>query len=85
MEVTGFGQIEDLFSTIDFKRFVLNQRIGITEQNSQFIAANNLSRIVLAADFCSYAEQENLGRNDFDEESRANFESLFKIIRSMGE
>ncbi len=84
-EISGFAQIEDLFSTIDFKRYVLKQRIGITEQNSKFIETNNLSGIILASDFCSHVEQENLGKNDFDEESRANFESLFNVIRSMVE
>ena len=26
---------------------------------------------MLASDFCSFIEQENLGKNDFDEETRA--------------
>ncbi len=82
-EVTGFSEIEDLFSTIDFKRYILKQRIGITERNSSFIAANGLSRIMLASDFCSYIEQESLGKSDFDEETRANFETLFGMVQTM--
>ena len=39
----GFPRIEDLFSTIDFKRYVLQQRIGITVRNSEFIEFNKNS------------------------------------------
>jgi predicted ATP-dependent endonuclease of OLD family len=82
-EYTGFPGIEDLFSTIDFKRYILKQRIGITERNTVFISANSLSRIILASDFCSAVEQENLGKQDFDEETQDNFIKLFNLIREM--
>jgi predicted ATP-dependent endonuclease of OLD family len=82
-EYTGFPGIEDLFSTIDFKRYILKQRIGITERNTVFIGANNLSRIILASDFCSAVEQENLKKEDFDEETKENFSKLFNLIRDM--
>jgi hypothetical protein len=82
-EYTGFPGIEDLFSTIDFKRYILKQRIGITERNTVFISVNNLSRIILASDFCSAVEQENLRKEDFDEETQDNFGKLFNLIREM--
>jgi predicted ATP-dependent endonuclease of OLD family len=82
-EFTECSEIEDLFSTLDFKRYILKQRIGIIEKNSNFIALNNLSRIILASDFCSFVDQEHLGKDDFDEETRINFETLFGIIQTM--
>jgi|WetSurSiteA1Bulk_404760.scaffolds.fasta_scaffold00052_10 predicted ATP-dependent endonuclease of OLD family len=79
----GFTGIEDLFSTIDFKRFILQQRIGITVKNTEFIESNNLSRLILATDFCTKLQKEGTHFNDFDEESRRNFEKLFQIIQNM--
>jgi predicted ATP-dependent endonuclease of OLD family len=81
--ISGFTEVEDLFSTIDFKRHVLKQRVGITESNSQYISSNNLSRIILASDFSSYSEKDKPGREDFDEESRSNFELVFTAIRKI--
>jgi hypothetical protein len=79
----GYRAIEDLFSTIDFKRYILHQRIGITVRNSEYISANNLSRIMLATEFCSSLQTDNIGYADFDEETRNNFEKLFSLIHSM--
>ena len=44
--------IEDLFSTIDFKKYILHKRVGITESNLEYIANNKISRNDLAAAFC---------------------------------
>jgi hypothetical protein len=79
----GFPGIEDLFSTIDFKRFVLQQRIGITVRNTEYIADNKLSRIILASDFLIKLQKDNLSLKDFDEETRNNFEKLFGMIKKM--
>jgi hypothetical protein len=79
----GFTEIEDLFSTLDFKRYILKQRIGITEKNSVFIEVNNISRILLASGFCSLAQQEGLKKEDFDDDTRSNFERLFQMIHEM--
>ncbi|MBN2814705.1 MAG: AAA family ATPase [Bacteroidales bacterium] len=78
----GIAAIEDMFSTIDFKRHVLQQRVGITVSNSSYLADNKLSRVILVSDFCSKMQKENLQVKDFDEETRANFEKLFSYIRS---
>jgi hypothetical protein len=78
-----FAQVEDLFSTIDFKRFILNKRIGITTGNSEYIDNNRLSRIILAVEFCSKIERENITPGDFDEETRSNLERLFDRIKSI--
>ncbi|HJZ39499.1 MAG TPA: AAA family ATPase [Bacteroidales bacterium] len=79
----GYRAIEDLFSTIDFKRYILHQRIGITVRNSDYISANNLSRIMLATEFCTSLQTDNIQFADFDEETRNNFEKLFTLIHSM--
>jgi energy-coupling factor transporter ATP-binding protein EcfA2 len=81
----GFPGIEDLFSTIDFKRYVLQQRVGITLRNSEFIENNKLSRLILATGFCSKIQKDGTLFKDFDEETRQNFEKLFKLIKSMVE
>ncbi len=78
----GFPLIEDLFSTIDFKRFILKQRVGITVKNSEYIQTNNLSRIILVSDFCSRILRESISFKDFDDETRGNFEKLFLLIRN---
>jgi len=84
-EFAGFQGIEDLFSTIDFKRYILNQRVGITEKNSVYMEFNNLSPAILASDFCSAVEIENLRESDFDEETLDNFRKLFSMIDEMVE
>jgi len=79
----GFSTIEDLFSTIDFKRYVLQQRVGITIRNSDFIETNKLSRLMLASEFCSKLQKEKVQFKDFDEETRRNFDELFDLIKNM--
>lgn len=72
--------LEDLFSTIDFKKYVLHQRIGIPESNSDFIKMNKLSRSILAANFVQTIQDEKLTFSNFDEETRDNFERLILEI-----
>lgn len=72
--------IEDLFSTIDFKKYILHQRIGIPESNADFIKTNNLSRSILAANFVQTIQDDKLTFKDFDEETRDNFDHLMKEI-----
>jgi predicted ATP-dependent endonuclease of OLD family len=79
----GIPSVEDLFSTIDFKRFILKQRAGITIKNSDYIETNKLSRMILVSDFHTKLESENIQYKDFDEETRANFEKVFSIIHHM--
>jgi ABC-type ATPase involved in cell division len=79
----GFSAIEDLFSTIDLKRYILQQRIGITTRNSEYIESNKLSRIILVSDFFSKLQKESTQFKDFDEETKKNFKKLFNQIKSM--
>ncbi|UCG28839.1 MAG: AAA family ATPase [Bacteroidales bacterium] len=73
--------LEDLFSTIDFKKFILHQRIGIPESNSEFIKINGYSRSILAANFMQTCRDAKLKFSDFDDETQDNFESLFREIQ----
>ncbi len=78
-----YVMIEDLFSTIDFKRFILQKRVGITESNSEYIMTNDLSRTLLAASFLTYIQDNKIQLTDFDEETQDNFKKLFAIIEKM--
>ncbi|MCD6200199.1 MAG: AAA family ATPase [Bacteroidales bacterium] len=74
----GFQGVEDLFSTLDFKKHVLHQRIGIPESNSDFVRDNKLSRTLLASDFLKSIQEMKI--TDFDEETRENIENVFQAI-----
>ncbi|NOY36822.1 MAG: AAA family ATPase [Chlorobi bacterium] len=74
----GYRGMEDLFSTLDFKKHVLHERIGIPERNSEFVKENHLSGTLLASSFMKHAQ--GLKITDFDEETRENIERLFQAI-----
>jgi len=78
--VEGFQRPEDLFSTIDFKRYILQKRIGITESNTDYIENNGLSRMILVTNFMNLIRTGKLSIADFDDESRKNFKQLFDKI-----
>ena len=75
--------IEDIFSTIDFKRFILQKREGITESNSEYIQTNDLSRSLLAASFMTFIQDNKTKASDFDDETRSNIKKLFGLIDKM--
>jgi predicted ATP-dependent endonuclease of OLD family len=83
IRLDGFASIEDLFSTIDFKNFILHQRVGITESNSEFIELNDLSRAKLASNFVLHVHNNNVKFEDFDEETRDNIQKLVHRIDSL--
>ncbi len=78
-----FQGIEDLFSTLDFKKFVLHQRVGIPESNTEFLKENRYSRAVLASNFMNEVQDNNLKFENFDEETRDNFMWLFQKLESV--
>ncbi len=80
--VDGIESIEDLFSTIDFKRFIIKQRVGITIRNSEFIQMHQLSRMILVSEFHTRIKEENIQFSDFDEETRRNFTELFERVKN---
>jgi len=73
-----FQGVEDLFSTLDFKKYILHQRIGIPESNSEFVKGNHLSRTLLASNFLRYVQELKI--TDFDEETRENIERVFQAV-----
>ncbi|MBP1668352.1 MAG: hypothetical protein H6Q21_718, partial [Bacteroidetes bacterium] len=77
----GFRKVEDLFSTIDFKRFILQKRTGITESNSDYIDNNGLSRMILVTSFLNHIRNEKTIFADFDAETQKNFTLLFEKIK----
>lgn len=78
-----FQGVEDLFSTLDFKKLILHQRVGIPESNSEFLKENRYSRAVLASNFMNEVQDNNLKFEDFDEETRDNFRWLFNRLDSV--
>ena len=63
--------VADLFSTIDFKNYVLHQRVGITESNTECIFFNDLSPVILAHGFHQDVMKGTIKWEDLDAESRA--------------
>ncbi|MFO7656133.1 MAG: AAA family ATPase [Bacteroidales bacterium] len=78
-----YTAIEDMFSTIDFKRYLLQKRIGITESNSEYILTNELSRTLLASGFLTFIKENNSSIKDFDEETQRNYIELFQTLQHM--
>ncbi len=77
----GFSGLEDIFSTIDFKKFILGERIGITESNLEFIRNQKLRRVNLATAFALRNQNNLMAPSDFDEESQENIRMLLhKVI-----
>jgi len=75
--------IADLFSTIDFKNFILHERVGITESNSEYIENNSLSRNMLASSFVLHVQNKKIKLEDFDEETRENIEVLVQKLNKV--
>jgi ABC-type ATPase involved in cell division len=79
----GFPGVVDLFSTLDFKQFILEERVGITETHTSYIEHRQLSPLMLATRFCNKINQQVIKWEDFDTESREHLESLFTMIREI--
>ncbi len=78
-----FLDAEDLFSTIDFKKFVVKVREGITVNNSGYLVDNNYSRAVLASNFLQEVESGQLTCEKLDEESRENLERFAGQLKKL--
>ncbi|MBN2038773.1 MAG: AAA family ATPase [Spirochaetes bacterium] len=83
LKITDKSGIEDLFSTIDFKNFILHKRVGITESNVEYIENKNLSRNILASNFVLHVQNNNVKLEDFDEETRENIRILIYNLESL--
>jgi len=81
IKITDFEYPEDIFSTLDFKKFVIQKREGITERNSDYIIEKGLSRTILASQFINYCEHKNITLKDFDDDTRKNIKLLINKIQ----
>lgn len=68
--------VEDLFSTIDFKKYIVHVREGITVLNSEYLKDNNYSRAVLASHFLQEVEKGKVKFEKLDDESQDNLKAF---------
>lgn len=78
--INEFEYPEDLLSTLDFKKMVLQKREGITEKNSVYIISNGLSRTILASQFINYCEDKKIRFEDLDNDTKDNVKLLFNKL-----
>lgn len=71
-----FLDVEDLFSTIDFKKYIVHVREGITVHNSEYLKDNTQSRAVVASNFLQSVTRGEVKLGDFDDETRGNLDML---------
>lgn len=78
-----YQDTEDLFSTIDFKKFVVKVREGITVKNSDYLKDNNYSRAILASSFLQEVNSGNVSFENLDEETRDNLKHFVLQLGQM--
>ena len=74
---------EDLFSTIDFKKYVVQVREGITVANSDYLKDNNYSRAILASNFLQDVNNGEVELKKLDDETRENLKQFKDRLTSM--
>ncbi len=77
-----FPDPEDLFSTIDFKKHVVQVREGITVKNSDYLRDNNFSRALLSSRFLQEVMAGSIKADKLDEETRENMDNFAKQLAS---
>jgi len=78
-----YQDTEDLFSTIDFKKFVVKVREGITVKNSDYLTDNNYSRAILASSFLQEVTSGNVSFKNLDDETRDNLNHFVQQLAAM--
>jgi len=78
-----YQDTEDLFSTIDFKKFVVKVREGITVKNSDYLKDNNYSRAILASSFLHEVGSGNVSFENLDDETRGNITYFVQQLGGM--
>ena len=74
---------EDMLSTIDFKKYVVQVREGITVKNSEYLKDNNYSRAILASNFLQEVNSGTVEFKKLDEETRENLENFTKKLSGL--
>lgn len=78
-----FPDAEDLFSTIDFKKYIVKVREGITVKNSDYLKDNNFSRAILSSDFLQEVSSGNIDARKLDEETMENINIFVKKLAAI--
>ena len=78
-----YQDTEDLFSTIDFKKFVVKVREGITVKNSDYLKDNNYSRAILASSFLQEVNSGNVSFKNLDDETHDNLNKIIQRLSDM--
>jgi len=74
---------EDLFSTIDLKKFIVKVREGITVKNSEYVKDNNYSRTILASNFLNEVNAGEVVFKNLDDETRDNLNQCMQKLSDM--
>jgi len=74
---------EDLFSTIDFKKFIVKVREGITVKNSEYVKDNNFSRTILSSNFLNEVNAGEVVFKNLDDETRDNLNQCMQKLTGM--
>jgi hypothetical protein len=77
---SSHANIEDMLSTLDFKKHILRTREGITVKNSEYLKEHKLPRAFLASRLLSAVKNGEVTAADFDEETLENLRSLKGLI-----
>ena len=81
--IEDYPDTEDIFSTIDFKKYVVKVREGITVKNSEYLLDNNYSRAILASNFLQEVTSGNLSFKTLDDETRDNMNGLIQQLSTI--
>jgi predicted ATP-dependent endonuclease of OLD family len=76
----NFLNSEDLLSTLDFKKYLLESREGITVHNSEYLQEKELPRNFILSRFLSNVREGKIKATDFDEETLENFKLITDLI-----
>jgi predicted ATP-dependent endonuclease of OLD family len=79
----SFLNSEDLLSTLDFKKFILESREGITISNSLYIKEKELPRNFLLSRFLTAVKEGKIKASDLDEETIENFSMVTGLIKEI--
>ncbi len=78
-----YPDTEDLFSTIDFKKYVVKVREGITVKNSEYLIDNNYSRAILASNFLQEVNNGTVSFKNLDDETRDNLNQFIQQLTAL--
>jgi len=78
-----YPDTEDLFSTIDFKKYVVKVREGITVKNSEYLIDSNFSRALLASNLLQEVDDGIVSFKMLDGESRENLKNFVQQLSAI--